>query len=156
MQSDKQSKLALWGVLCFACTQGLAQSAMPALQGQRTLGELIDAIKVEREALLMPGPGPINAVPDLPRHGSPVDPQQQLPRLWSVTGMNGRFTAVLVVNGKVHTLNSDTLPTQVGGWRVSQIDPFAVLLSQQGRSLRLAAPHSASTAHGFVMDGGLK
>lgn len=163
MPKDKSWKQAFWGGLCLACTQVLAQPVMPALQGQRTLGELIDAIKAQREAVLIPGPAPASPSPSpssssathQSRQTGPMNFPEQLPKLWSVTGMNGRLTAVLVDNGKVYTLDSENLPIQVGGWRVSQMDPSAIVLRQQGRVLRLIAPHSASTAHGFYwMEGG--
>jgi hypothetical protein len=126
----------------------LTQTALAAPEGQQTLGELIGAIKAQREAELFPAStaAPVPA----PKGLRPADVREQPPKLWSMTGMNGRFIAVLVVDGKVFSLGSDTLPAQVGSWRVHHIDDAAVSMSQQGRSLRLSAPHGASTAQGFA------
>lgn len=128
----------------------LTQTALAAPQRQQTLGELISAIKAQREAELSPAPAPAPTATVEPKGRWSVNARVQPPRLWSMTGMNGRFMAVLVVDGKVHSLSSDFLPAQAGSWLVRHIDDAAVIMSQQGRLLRLPAPHGASTAQGFA------
>lgn len=143
--------LALVALLAFMAPQpAWAQSQTP------TVSDLIESIKQQKEMALQPRPAPAS----LGQKGAPAAPPPRpdlssaapsaAPLVWSVTGLNQQFTAVLVHERKVYTVASDSLPYTLGGWRVHQIHEQAVLVSRESRWLRLPVPEAGNTAYPFV------
>ncbi len=129
-----------WVVVC-----GVVM-AQPQPAG-RTVQELIQSLKAQRESQLDPQVQTPRESTSRPlAKGHPSMP----PLLWSVSGLNGRFTAVMVVDRKVHEIQSQTLPVWVGGWRVRSIDEQGVGLTRGEKKLSLPAPSGNSTTDAFL------
>lgn len=118
-------------------------------QSQATLNELIQSIKAQREAALNPAraqvPHPegdvsIKKMPEIPA----------IPMVWSITGINEGYAAILVVERKAHRVSSTDLPQQLGPWRVQGISEEAVVIMRQGQSMTLRAPDSTSRPEPFI------
>jgi hypothetical protein len=70
--------------------------------------------------------------------------------VWSVSGLNDDYSAVLVMGQKVHTVSSKNLPQSVAGWQVESLNAQGVCMSRLKRHMCLPAPDSASSVHPFV------
>lgn len=117
-----------------------AQSASPSVS------DLIDTIKMQREMALTPSlKGSRFKSPPSTASAAPARPL-----LWSVTGVNEDYSAVVVVDRKAYTVRSMAIPQRVGRWTVDRVSAHAVCLSQGGQRHCLDAPHSASSVYPFV------
>jgi len=121
------------------------QASLPP--ATRTVQELIQTLKAQRQLQLDPQK-------QSAKEGSarPVSPGRSAmpPLLWSLSGLNQRYTAVMVIERRVHVIQSQSLPMSVGGWRVRAMDEDGVSLSRGARTLNLPAPHAGSTTDAFL------
>lgn len=108
-----------------------------------SVGELIAKSKAARTAELMGAPAkPVDS--DAKKKTS--SPSTVKPKLWSITGMDQNFTAVLLVQQKAYTVASHDLPVNLGAWEVTQISHQQVWLrelktsAQKARAVVLEAP----------------
>ncbi len=151
MHASSAVTRGLWPLLVSAMVV-LAPASARAQARTATVSDLIGSIKQQKELALQPRPGPASPVQrPAPEAGPAHKPVSAAPPMvWSVTGLNQQFTAVLVHDRKVYTVVSDGLPRTLGGWRVHQINEQAVLVSRESRSLRLPVPDVASSPFPFV------
>lgn len=113
-----------------ACT--LVMLCLPLQLGAETLGEMIDQTKSAKRIQQMGrAPAPVPAAP-----GKPVAPvMPTLPLLWSLSGMQDAYQAVLIYGTRAYTVKSEDADTwRVGPWLVTQIDDAGLLLTT--RALR--------------------
>ena len=129
-----------------ALLMALTVSSVWAQSSASSVADLIEAIKVQREMALSPGIASSRVKPG----NSALADAENDPLVWSVWGMNDDYTAVLVIDRKVHTVKSSGLPHKTGSWRVRHISGQAVCLSQRGREVCLPAPNDAHMAVPFV------
>ena len=135
-------RAGLWCLGMMSC----AAWAQPE-PASKTVQELIQSMKAQRELMLVPGAQPRSGGTSRP--SAPEQPDMP-PLLWSVSGLNDGYTAVLVIDRKVHVVQSQSLPVWIGGWRVRWIDAHGVGLIRPGKKLNLPAPSSASTTEAFM------
>lgn len=143
MPRTEDCKRFVYGCFMLVCGAVMAQ---PQPAG-RTVQELIQSMKTQREAQLDPATRTSIGTTSRPMtHGHPA----MSPLLWSVSGLNGRYTAVMVVNRKVQVIQSQFLPVSVSGWRVGSIDEQGVGLTRGGKTLILQAPNDHSSTEAFL------
>lgn len=149
----RTAPLGAWAALALLPLVSLALPQPARAQSQPpTVSDLIESIKQQKEMALQPRPAPASPGQKGASAAPPPRPvvSTAAPLVWSVTGLNQQFTAVLVHERKVYTVASDSLPYTLGAWRVHRIDEHAVLVSREARVLRLPVPDAASTGHAFV------
>ena len=119
--ADSQGLFAPRRAMALALLLLLLAGAAALAQAQ-TLGELINQVKKAREAELMGAPAPSVRTPSAGSSGPKFNPAYEaLPRVWSVSGLNERFSAVLVHDGKARAVDSDELPLRLGPWQVLSV-----------------------------------
>jgi len=129
-----------WSLVAWLSVSAWAQP--PA----HSVADLIESIKAQKELALNPPSQGARAK----RGPDAVADTDSPPLLWSVSGLNEDYSAVLVIDRKVYTVRSTQLPRRVGGWRVHHIGAQSVCVSLRGEPQCLQAPDSATTAHAFV------
>jgi hypothetical protein len=98
--------------------------SMPAARSQ-TLGELINQVKKAREAELLGAPAPSKSAKPGPRVSAAHD---ALPLVWSISGLDEQFSAVLVHDSKVHVVASGDLPLRLGPWQLVSVGHGGVMV----------------------------
>ena len=99
----------------------------------QTLGDLIEQAKSRRQQQVLQG-APVKPATD-PKARTPGAPAP--PLLWSLTGLEDRFEAVLIYRARAYTVASDEpSPRRIGPWAVTAVQPSGVTLTlpQQPRS----------------------
>lgn len=138
-QQGRGLRSALCGLAC----------AMPwvlmAQQADGTLVDLIRSVKAQKEAALDPGRA---ARQQAVQAGQSL--AQSTPMLWSITGINDDYTALLLLDGQVQQVHSGDLPVGLGAWRVLSVDSTGVLLSRAGRRLHLPAPDAGTRPEPYM------
>lgn len=144
MRGTDQGKLR-WSL---AWSLGLVLAQPVGAQSPSTLNDLIQSIKTQREAALNPTAAPPANQRDLQRKTTPEP--EALPLVWSITGMNGHYSAILVHERKAHVIHSVDLPQKLGNWRVSSINEGSVWLQRSGRKISLRAPDNTTRVEPFL------
>jgi hypothetical protein len=149
----RQVRLWLWGMSVLWASV-LAQQ----IPEGRTVQELIQTLKDQRARQLEPQTQPAGQKqPQLQtqtkRGGSSSVAHgnwAMLPLLWSLSGLNEGFTAVLVIERGVHVIKSQSLPVSVKGWQVRSMDAHGVHLVRGGEKLHLQAPSEDHSVDPFL------
>lgn len=133
--------------------------AQPIPEG-RTVQELIQSLKDQRTRQLEPQTQPPEQKLKQPQPQTPTRRASSSslargngatsPLLWSLSGLNEGFTAVLVIERGVHVIKSQTLPVSVKGWQVRSIDAHGVYLVRGAEALNLQAPSGDNAVDPFL------
>lgn len=108
-KNKKPHKLSAF-MLLFVCMQLHAQNM--------SVGEMIAKSKEARVAE-MQGRQPPKETGTVKKQKAPAPLSK--PKVWSITGTNDDFEAVLVYQQKVYVAHSVQLPSAVGGWQITKI-----------------------------------
>ncbi len=151
----------LWLVLA-----GLGALCHPSwAESQRTVSELIQTIKAQKEKALEPQLAPTaphqatRAVAATPRPArtaiaplrpaetpapapriAPVVKSEVWPQVWSLGGVNGNYSASLLIERRIHWIDGESLPQEVAGWMVLSISARDVCISRQDQRRCLQTP----------------
>ncbi len=119
---------------CLLLLAALAQAQVQAQAQAQSLGDLVEQAKARRQQQLQ------GTVPRPPaRAVSAARGAMATPMLWSLTGLEDRYEAILIYQGKAHTVNSHALESQqLGPWTVQAVEPTGVVLALP--SARRVAP----------------
>ena len=111
-----------FGLMCF----GLHVWAQPV-----TVDDAIESAKKKKSqsAIAKAEPLPVALLP--PFHSPLSNPAQSQPKLWSIKGINGEYTAEIIQGATIHTVKLVT-GARIQQWEVIAFDSDSVTLAERG------------------------
>lgn len=125
-----------------------------AMAQPSSVGDLIAKSKALKTQELQGATPPKAASPGSKSKATPAPAVK--PKLWSITGVDDKLTAVLLHQQKAYTVDSLQLPTDVGPWQVTAISDQQVWLTEtkavanKRQVVVLQAPDQNTKLDGYV------
>lgn len=110
-----------------------------------TLVDLVRAVKAQKEAALDPARAQRQQTQQIVQSQT-----NSTPLVWSITGLNHDYTALLVHDGQVQRVRTADLPFGLGVWRVVAVDSTGVLLHRAGQQMHLPAPDAGTRPETYM------
>lgn len=126
-----------FGLMCF----GLHVWAQPV-----TVDDAIESAKKKKSqsAIAKAEPLPVALLP--PFHSPLSNPAQSQPKLWSIKGINGEYTAEIIQGATIHTVKLVT-GARIQQWEVIAFDSDSVTLAERGPNNAKSSAASSQRKH---------